>query len=725
LERDTREKEAAEGTSAGARFERAVSAEFRLERGIPLPLGVIAVKGGFNFAIFSKHATSVTLVLFLPDEPDLGIEFPLDERVNRTGDVWHGHIDGLDPSIRYAWRMDRIGNDRPEIYRYYPKRILLDPYARALTGSHDGHTRDEGASTRHRCLIPKNSFDWGVDQPLQIPLRDSIIYEAHVRGFTQNPNSGVRARGTFAGLVERIPYLKSLGITAVELLPVCEFDETSVKWVNPRTGQRLRNFWGYDPISFFAIHAAYSSARGDDEHVGEFKTMVKTFHEAGLEVILDVVYNHSGEGDQDGPVYSYRGIDNSVYYMLDRNTGEYMNYSGCGNTLNCNHPVVRDLIIEALRYWVIEMHVDGFRFDLASILGRGPDGSVLANPPLIESLSKDPILAESKLIAEAWDAAGLYQVGSFPAGGRWAEWNGKFRDDVRKFVKSDPGMVSALATRLAGSSDLYHASKREPWHSINFVTCHDGFPLADLVSYDRKHNEENGEDNRDGVNNTMSWNCGVEGPTDSPEVNRLRGRQIRNFAALLFLAQGVPMLLAGDEMGRTQGGNNNAYCQDNEIAWVDWDLRDRNAGLLRYFRNLIRFRTDHTILRRGSFTPENDPTASRIEWGGFEVGRPDWSWESRSLAMHVHGSPDGDDEEHVYVIAHAHWEKADFALPRLAGYRWFRVIDTSLESPRDIVDPGEETALADQRKYTAGPRSTVVLLGKPLRTVLRIWPPGA
>ena len=690
-----------------------LSSNFAIHRGSPTPFGASVQRAGVNFAVFSKHATAVTLVLFYPGEGQPLTEFTLDPRINRTGDVWHASLQGLDPGVNYAFRMERKPNENPLIYRFEPGNPLLDPYARALSDRSEWGVPATDRGTRS-CSVLDSCFDWETDQPLNIPLADSVIYEAHVRGFTRHPSSLVEKPGTFVGLIEKIPYLQSLGVTAVELMPIYEFEECGNIHTDPATGARLFDYWGYNPISFFAPNAAYSSTPGDSAPLDEFKTLVKRLHAAGIEVILDVVFNHTAEGDENGPMCSFRGIDNPTYYMLDRVTGQYLNYSGCGNTLNCNHPVVRDLVCEALRYWVTEMHVDGFRFDLASILGRGQDGAVLANPPLLEHLAYDPVLAQTKLIAEAWDAAGLYQVGSFPAWGRWSEWNGRYRDDLRRYVRGESDMVSALATRLLGSADLYMRNDREPWHSINFITCHDGFTLADLVSYDTKHNQANGEGNLDGSDENLSWNCGVEGPTDDAAILALRSRQVRNFATLLMLSHGVPMLSAGDEVGRSLRGNNNAYCQDNELNWFDWTLTETNAGLLRFFRLLIRFRMDHTILRRGTFAPNSvDSLQPRVDWHGVTLYQPDWSQDSHSLAMHLHGRPNGE-QEHIYLISNAHWEPHEFELPVAAGWRWVRVVDTSLEAPNDIAEPGQEQALPNQRRYTAGPRSSVVLMGLPI-----------
>jgi isoamylase len=509
-------------------------------------------------------------------------------------------------------------------------------------------------------------------------------------------------------VIEKIPYLKELGVTAVELMPVTEFEECDNPRRNLLTGQRLKNFWGYQPVSFFAPKASYARNGEPGGAVREFKAMVKALHEAGIEVILDMVFNHTAEGDEAGATFCFRGLDNPTFYLLDPKTGRYLDYSGCGNTTNCNHPVLRFLILTSLRYWVTEMHVDGFRFDLASILGRGRDGSVLPNPPLLETIAADPVLAQTKLIAEAWDAAGLYQVGSFPSWGRWAEWNGKFRDDVRRFVRGEGGMASLLAIRLAGSPDLYRGSGRAPYHSINFVTSHDGFTLLDLVSYNQKHNQENGEANTDGNPENLSWNCGEEGPTASAAIGALRQRQTRNFAALLLLSQGVPMILAGDEAGRTQRGNNNAYCQDNETSWIDWGLQNQNAPLLRFVSRLVRFRKSHPSLRRRTFF--EDEAAPAVAWHGFKRNQPDFSAESRWLAMHLLPF-EGDDD--IFLLANAHWLPHEFELPLLGPQKsWRLAVDTARDPPADIAEPGREAALPRQDAYPVGPRSVVVLVGR-------------
>jgi isoamylase len=688
---------------------------FRIGRGHPLPLGADLKRDGVNLAVFSRHATAVTLVIFPLADSEETVEIPLDPRYNRTGDVWHAFVHGLDPWVRYGFRADRSPNPQAHIHRYDPSQILIDPYATALSGGGvwgqslhlETTSVASGKMRRRRSLIIEDSFDWGDDQPLNTHLADSIIYEIHVRGFTRHSSSGVAHPGTFAGVVEKIPYLKELGITAVELMPITEFEENDNFRVNPFTGERLKNFWGYDPINFFAVKAAYASKSNASSPLVAFQKMVKALHEAGIEVILDMVFNHTSEGDERGPTLCFRGLDNSIYYLIDPQTGKYANFSGCGNTMKCNHPVVRSLIIESLRYWVTEMHVDGFRFDLASILGRGTDGSVLSNPPLLETIAAEPVLANTKLIAEAWDAAGLYQVGTFPNWGRWAEWNGKFRDDVRRFVKGDADMVAHLATRMAGSSDLYQDDGRAPHHSINFINSHDGFTLMDLVSYNQKHNEANGENNHDGTDENHSWNCGQEGPSTSPEVNKLRKQQMKNLASILLLSQGVPMILGGDEMGRTQRGNNNPYCQDNEISWFNWDLLKTHRDLFRFFQLLIAFRKQHPILRRRTYQSK-DETTSAFLWHGIKPGEPDWGWHSRFLGLQLTG---GDADSDILILVNAFEGRLKVELARPSRQlRWYRFVDTSLTPPHEICEGGKLRILARQLGYDVAARSVVVLV---------------
>jgi glycogen operon protein len=658
-----------------------------VERGSPLPFGATPDRDGVNFSLFSQHASAATLVLYRKGGDAPVGEIPLDPHLNRTGHIWHAWV-GVGTEIEYGWRLD--GPYDPQAgYRYDETLLLLDPYATALSGGgawgepglRRGEEDSEHKPLERRCRVTDEPFDWEGDAPLRIPMEATVIYEMHARGYTRDDSSGVEHPGTFLGLCDKIPYLQELGVTAVELMPVAEFDENENLRHHPRTGELLRNFWGYSPISFFAPKSSFAASGPEGRQINEFRTMVKRLHEAGIEVILDVVFNHTAEGNEHGPTLSFRGIDNPVYYMLDEE-GDYRNYSGCGNTLNCNHPLIRELILDCLRYWVAQMHVDGFRFDLASILGRGPDGKVLENPPLLERIAEDPVLVDTKIIAEAWDAAGLNQVGTFPAYGRWAEWNGYYRDHIRLFWRGDAGMVSPAASRICGSDDLYRQGDRKPYHSINFVTAHDGFTLNDLVSYNEKHNWDNGEENIDGELYNHSFNYGVEGPTDDPGIEAIRHRQVKNFLVTLFTSQGTPMMLGGDEFRRTQQGNNNAYCQDNEINWVDWDLCKRHEGLVRLVRLLIAFRKRHPALRRASFFDQGD---SGISWHGEKTHHPDWSEQARWLAFLLDGErvPGGDD--HIFVMLNASEEGRHFEVPEMGG-DWYRFVDTNLDAPDDIVE---------------------------------------
>lgn len=651
--------------------------------GQPLPLGVSETHRGLNFAVFSRHATHVWLVLF-GGEGSGSTDIALDPDRHRTGDIWHVELAGIADGARYGWRAD---GPRDHQHRFDPASILTDPYAHALAGGSEWGT----VTKQRQSLHVSGAFDWDGTRPPRIHLADKIIYELHVRGFTRHASSGVAHPGTYRGLIEKIPYLKDLGVTTVELLPVYEFDECEGERVHPLTGERLGNFWGYNPIGFFAPKAAYAADGRNGQQVSELKTLIRELHRAGIEVFLDVVFNHTAEGagNADSPTFSFRGLDNAVYYLLDPVTGAYRDYSGCGNTLNCNHPVVRDLIRDALRYWVAEMHVDGFRFDLASILTRGRDGDVLPVAPMIERIAEDPVLADVTLIAEPWDAVGLYQVGRFSAWGRWAEWNGPFRDDLRRFVRGEPGRTGALATRLAGSSDLFQPSGGYPYHSINFVTCHDGFTLADLVTYDRKHNDGNGEQNRDGLVENFSWNCGIEGETTDPSVRALRARQARNFLTLLLLSRGTPMLLAGDELGRTQGGNNNAYCQDNEVSWLDWSLLERNGDLFRFTQRLIALRRAHPVLRGRAFLTGrgtvSDPTPD-VVWHGRQPHQPDWGPASCALAMQLNGVHCTPRDCDFYLAINNASSDERFVLPATpTGRPWLRLVDTGRDAPDDCI----------------------------------------
>jgi glycogen operon protein len=675
-----------------------------------LPLGATYNGQGINFALFSKHAVGVTLVVFLPWEGAAVLEFPLEPHWHRSGDIWHAFLPGFEPGTEYAYRVETPDELTLRPLRLAKRHLLLDPYARALSGAEIWGRHPEQRIQPRRCTVIQERFEWGADRPLRTPLADSIIYELHVRGFTRHPSAQVKYPGTYLGIVEKIPYLQELGITAVELLPVTEFEENDNPRKNPHTGGRLKNYWGYHPISLFAPKASFAANPTGHGAVQEFKTMVKALHAAGIEVILDMVLNHTAEGDEECPTWSYRGLDNATYYLIDPATQQYRNYTGCGNTLHCQHPVVQDLLLDCLRYWVAEMHVDGFRFDLAAVLNRGRDGAVYDPSALVERITADPILAHTKLIAEPWDAAGLYQVGAFSRHGRWAEWNDHFRDDIRRFVKGDAGMVPRLASRLAGSPDIFAHASTTPSCSVNFVTCHDGFTLADVVSYNDKHNAANGEGGRDGAHQNHSWNCGEEGASMTPAVWCLRQRQVKNMLTLLLLAQGVPMLLGGDEMGRTQHGNNNAYCHDNDLSWLDWHKRSEHADLGRFVTQLIRFRKRHAVLRHPRFLTDNPAHRPAIVWHGCQVGQPDWSWESRTLAMHLLG---GQADVDIYVAANAHWEPHVFLLPApSAPKRWYRLVDTIQAPPADIYPVSEEPLLPSPYRYTVGPRSVVVLVGK-------------
>ena len=687
----------------------------RTSRGRSLPLGTTALAEGVNFVLLCRHGTAVWLVLYpLEGEQPLA-EIPLDPSKNRTGYHWHIQVAGLPPAFRYGWRVDGPPGGG---HRFDPSIVLLDPSATALSGGVVWAQAKEPQPDRtaRRSLFFRRSFDWREDVPPRMPLTDSLIYELHVRGFTCHPSSGVAKPGTFAGLIEKLPYLKWLGVTAVELLPTHEFDENDCPFHNPQTGEPLRNFWGYNSIAFAAPKASYASSAPEHGQVTEFRELVRAFHEAGIEVILDVVFNHTGEGNERGRTFSFRGLDNELYYLLGPD-GSYLNYSGCGNTVNCNHPVVRQLFLNCLRFWVADMHVDGLRFDLASVLGRDYEGNVLVNPPVVELIAEDSVLADTKLIAEPWDAAGLYQVGRFPYGLRWSEWNGRYRDDVRRFWRGEPGLARELATRLCGSADLYESSGRQPWHSVNFVTSHDGFTLWDLVSYDHKHNEANGEENRDGVTENLSWNCGVEGLTDDREILALRRRQAKNFIVTLMLSQGVPMLLAGDEFLRTQGGNNNAWCQDNEVSWVDWSLATKNADFLRFVREMIALRKNHPALRRGTFFHGAGPNGDHkpdIIWHGLKPGQPDFSATGRTLAFALDGSQTGREPDNdFYVACNARSEPVPFRIPRSpSGRPWRRIVDTALKSPSDIVAAGDGPRVAASSACRVAPFATVVLISE-------------
>ena len=684
--------------------------------GRSFPLGATVLTEGVNFSVFSRQATRVDLLLFDDAAATRAAHvIELDARTHRTYHYWHVFVPGIGPGQVYAYRASGP-LDPTHGLRFDPDKVLVDPYGRAVVVPdaycrHLASQRGENTATAMKSVVVDTSeYDWEGDVPLQRPFATTVMYEMHVAGFTRHPSSGIAAelRGTYAGMVEKIPYLQDLGITAVELLPVFQFDRQDCP-------PGLFNYWGYSPVSFFAPHAGYSSRKDPLGPVDEFRDLVKKLHRAGIEVILDVVYNHTSEGNAEGPTLCFRGLANEVYYILDKDRADYANYSGTGNTLNANQPIVRRMIVDSLRYWVAEMHVDGFRFDLASILARDETGRPLENPPVLWDIESDPVLAGTKLIAEAWDAAGLYQVGTF-IGDSWKEWNGRFRDDIRGFVKGDRGTVRLLAQRLLGSPDIFGHEEREPEQSINFVTCHDGFTLNDLVSFDGKHNEANGEGSRDGSDNNLSWNCGVEGPTDDAEVEQLRRRQMKNFIVILLTSIGTPMLQMGDEMRRSQQGNNNAYCQDNEVSWLDWRLLDRHRDLHQFVRKLIAQRL--RLLSAGDqerfgLSLNQLLRRSEIDWHGVQLGRPDWGDSSHSLALTV--------RPHqrqiplwLHVMFNAYWEALDFELPLAAGTApggWQRWIDTSLESPDDILEGATAPPLLGTQ-YRVAPRSVVALFSR-------------
>jgi isoamylase len=693
----------------------AASHPYETDPGRPHPLGATVYAGGVNFAVFAQHATGVELLLFNEhDDPEPVQRIPLHTERNKTFHFWHVNVKGLRPGMHYAFRVD--GPFAPHKgHRYNPNKVLIEPYAKGNTNNLWDRGLacgpDDNVKTSLRSVvIDLAGYDWEGDEPLNRRMSETVIYEMHVGGFTKHPNSGVTHPATFGGVIEKIPYLKSLGVTAVELLPVLEFDETEVVRTGPN-GIPLRNYWGYSTVSFFAPHRAYCVAPEDGTHITEFRDMVKALHRAGIEVILDVVFNHTSEGNHKGPTINFKGLDNSIYYhTVPSDRQYYMDYSGCGNTLNCNHPIAEKFIVECLEFWVRDMHVDGFRFDEGSILARGENGEVMAYPPAIWNIELSETLAESKIIAEAWDAAGLYQIGYFP-GFRWAEWNGKFRDDIRRFLKGDPGMIGAVANRLAGSADLYQSSGHLPINSINFVTCHDGFTLNDVVSYNEKHNWDNGEGNRDGNDDNVSWNCGVEGPTDDPQIEALRTRQVKNAFALLMLARGVPMFVAGDEVRRTQGGNNNAYCQDNEINWFDWSLQDQHQDVLRFFTQMIAFRKRMPAVHRPRFFTGavNNRGLRDLAWHGTTLDAPGWNDPSAmALAFTLGGF---DDEPDLHVMVNMCWEALDFEIPVVPERKWHLAIDTSAPSPDDIADPGTERPVSETTFNVAG-RSIVAFISK-------------
>jgi glycogen operon protein len=662
-----------------------------------------------NFSLYSRDATLIELLFFNHEDdacPSRVIR--LDPFNHRTYHYWHAFISGTQAGQLYGYRVH--GPFDPNMgMRFDPAKLLIDPYGRGIAVP-SNYSReaakqrgDNLATAMKSVVVDPGLYDWEGDTPLNRPSSQTIIYEMHVKGFTYHPSSGVSEdkRGTFRGLMEKVPYLQDLGISAVELLPVFQFDPQDCP-------PGLVNYWGYAPVSFFAPHQAYSSRQDAPSAVDEFRDMVKGLHRAGIEVILDVVFNHTAEGDHLGPTLSLRGLDNNAYYLLQTDRSRYANYSGTGNTLNANHPLVRRMILDSLRYWVQDMHVDGFRFDLASILARDSNGDVMSNPPVLWDIESDPALAGTKLIAEAWDATGLYQVGSF-IGDSWKEWNGRFRDDVRSFFRGDEGSLRHFADRFLGSHEIYRHEEREAEQSVNYVACHDGFTLHDLVSYNQKHNEANGEENRDGGDDNRSWNCGVEGPTANAEIERLRHRQMKNFMTVTLLSLGLPMILMGDEVRRTQHGNNNAYCHDNEANWLDWSLLEKHADLHRFVKLLVARRLLRDSRPEGQRMSLTQWIRGGIRgWHGVKLNQPDWSDSSRSAALSAELQSEG---LLVHFIFNAYWEPLDFELPQTSTGKpasWRRWIDTFQETPEDIV-PWQEAPTHPQYTYRAGPRSVIVL----------------
>jgi glycogen operon protein len=674
------------------------------------PLGATVVEGGVNFSVFSRHASALELLLFdHVDDRRPSRVIPIDGVTNRHYHYWHVFVPDLRPGQLYGYRAR--GPFEPERgLRFDSEKVLLDPYGRGVMvpDAYDpeaaSRAGDNSAQAMKSVIVDPSAYDWEGDRPLNTRSSQTVIYEMHLRGFTKHPSSGVSedTRGSYAALIEKIPYLQQLGVTAIELLPVFQFDARAVP-----PGDGRVNYWGYAPVSFFAPHQAYSSRKDALGPIDEFRDMVKALHRAGIEVILDVVFNHTAEGDHRGPTQSFRGLDNSAYYILESDRARYANYTGCGNTLNANHAIVRRMIVDSLKYWVEHMHVDGFRFDLASVLSRDVSGNPMPNPPVAWDIESEPALAGTKLIAEAWDAAGLYQVGRF-VGDAWKEWNGRFRDDVRSFLRGETGMVPHLADRIMGSHEVYGHKQREAEASVNFVTCHDGFSLNDLVSYNEKHNEENGEGNRDGANDNRSWNCGVEGPTTDPAIEGLRNRQVKNFLTITLLSLGVPMILMGDEMRRTQRGNNNAYCRDTADNWLDWTLLDAHRDVHRFVSLLIARRHHRSgTAEERRLTLTDLIHHAKVSWHGVRPFQPDWAEHSHSLAF---GLEMRRENMGIHMMMNAFWEPLSFALPDTPGQDgWRRWIDTALASPEDIVPWQTAKPLEAPSNYHVEARSVVVL----------------
>lgn len=671
---------------------------YKTKKGHPFPYGATKEANGINFALVSPQASRVTLLLLDPVKKETLAALKLDPQIHRTGNVWHIFVETKkDVPLSYAYQVETDSTSPQESSITY-----LDPYAKAVDSSVAWSTLccgDQASYHPSGLILPLQNFDWENDHPLQIPVKDLIIYEMHVRGFTQDPSSKVKAPGTFLGVIEKIPHLLELGINAVELMPVHEFNECEYRLQNPLVHKNLYQYWGYSSVNFFAPMNRFAFDQRPGKVIQEFKLMVKELHKNGIEVILDIVLNHTNEGNESGPANSFKGIDKSIYYQLSPE-GNYLNFTGCGNTFNVNHPVTQQFLLDVLRYWVVEMHVDGFRFDLASIFYRGVQGEILSRSPLIEAISQDPILSHTLLIAEPWDAVGLYQVGHFyPKGTRWSEWNASYRDTVRRFIKGNPNLKAKLASRLSGSQDIY--SSQAPTCSINFIVAHDGFTLHDLVSYNQKHNLANGENNHDGLNDNDSWNCGYEGVTQKQEVIKLRERQMRNFHLTLMLSQGIPMLLMADEYAHTKKGNNNTWCHDSELNWFLWDKLLEKKDFFRFYKNLIHFRKQHSLLRKGSFLTKADVT-----WWSKDGNPVLWDKDTHFLAFTLH---DIQHHEDLFIAFNAQNEYLRIKIPDFNDKkRWHLIVDTANEPPEDFFETGHEPILV-MDTYTMQPFSSMLL----------------
>lgn len=679
-----------------------------VERGSASPLGVSLNATAINFAVFSRHATKASLLVYRNEEDvDPLYELHFDPHLNRTGDIWHMKVQGLQLPVYYHYRCGNEDNDQASGQRFNWENRLVDPYARALSAW--GEWGDDPVKIPKAIFNPQ-PFDWQDDEPLDYHLKDSIIYETHIKGLSYL--AGVQHPGTYTGVVEMIPYLKSLGITAVEFLPVFEFDTHENPFIDPTTGENLTNYWGYSTIAFFAPKASYACQPKAGSQVNEFKYMVRELHKAGIEVILDVVFNHSAEGNEEGKIYNFKGFDNEIYYILCEDKRYYRNYSGCGNTMNVNQPVVKAFVLDCLCYWVSHMHVDGFRFDLAAAMCRDGSGHLLSHPPLFYDISEDPVLSRTKMIVEPWDAQGGYLVGNFPFSS-FSEWNDQFRDTVRAYWRNDPQKVGHFATVLMGSSDLYQAHDKNPYSSVNYVTCHDGFTLADLVSYQRKYNMRNSLDNKDGTDNHISWNCGVEGPSENKEILTLRNKQMKNFLLTVAIAQGVPMFNGGDEFARTQYGNNNTYCQDNEINWYNYQLAEKNAGLRRFFSRIIAMRKSSAAFQRGDFfTGYSDGSHPfpDVQWYN-NAGDPfDWNSSENSLCCCIATTLAENEYETWLFFFNPSGKRVEFLIPVcLPGYTWSLKVDTAKESPLDIAENGHFYPLENVQSYLVESHSSVCL----------------